>query len=301
MFAYTTLLRGQYEAVKKAWKARPAADPPYTPRQVMDFWIEVAETSPQLGELAQLWWEKPISSAGVERIFSILTHMDDEHRRQMQDKTLYHTLFLRANRRLVEQLVAERAAAERGLSSDAGAASRADAEQEAGAAAAFSALGALSCAASAKRGRRAALVDPVASAAADPSAAGAGLPPTAKRGRLVEDAAVSPAVVEEEDALFSREIEESPGAEQATSAAPARDASGLPAGAAGAGSTLTLQECRECSDCRGVISPDSSCEPGCRAGLRRVSEREEMLAAKRHAGFIEKCLGPPVGAGQRRR
>jgi len=70
MFAYTALLRRQYEAVKKAWKARPAADPPYTPRQVMDFWIKVAETSPQLGELAQLWWEKPISSAGVERIFS---------------------------------------------------------------------------------------------------------------------------------------------------------------------------------------------------------------------------------------
>ena len=59
----------------------------------MDFWIEVAKTSPELGELAQLWWEKPISSAGVERIFSILTHMDDEHRRQLQDETLYNTLF----------------------------------------------------------------------------------------------------------------------------------------------------------------------------------------------------------------
>ena len=93
MFSYTTLLRGQYKAVKEAWKARPAAALPYTPRQVMDFWIEVAKTSPELGELAQLWWEKPISSAGVERIFSILTHMDDEHRRQMQDETLYNTLF----------------------------------------------------------------------------------------------------------------------------------------------------------------------------------------------------------------
>ena len=110
----------------------------------MDFWIEVAKTSPELGELAQLWWEKPISSAGVERIFSILTHMDDEHRRQMQDETLYNTLFLRANRKLVEQLVAERAAAERGFPGvgDAGAASRDAAAQVAGAAAAFSALGA---------------------------------------------------------------------------------------------------------------------------------------------------------------
>ena len=148
-------------------------------------------------------------------------------------------------------------------------------------------------------------LDPVASAAADPPASGAGLPPTAKRGRI-DDAADSSAVVdEEEDALFSREGEESPGAELVSAAAPARDTGGLlhglPAGAAWAGSTLPLQECRVCSDGRGVISPDDSCEPGCRTGLRRVSEREEILAANRHAGFVEMCLGAPVGAGQRRR
>ena len=264
----------------------------------MDFWIEVAKTSPELGELAQLWWEKPISSAGVERIFSILTHMDDEHRRQMQDETLYNTLFLRANRKLVEQLVAERAAAERGFPGvgDAGAASRDAAAQVAGAAAVFSALGAPAGAACAKRERPAAREDPVASAAVGPSAAGAGLPPAAKRGRLGADAADSSAVVEEkEDALFTREGEESPGAGLVSAAAAASAAGGLlhglPAAKAGAGSTSPPQEFPVCSDCTGVISPDGSCEPSCTAGLRRANEREDLLAAKRHDGFLATCIG----------
>ena len=104
--------------------------------------------------------------------------------------TIQHAFF--ACEPKVEQLVAERAAAERGFPGvgDAGAASRDAAAQVAGAAAAFSALGAPAGAACAKRGRLAARDDPVALAAAGPSAAGAGLPPAAKRADAADSSAV---------------------------------------------------------------------------------------------------------------
>ena len=52
------------------------------------------------------WW-RPTSSAGVERLFSMLTHIDVASRNRMLAPLLHDVLYLMGNRKIVDQLIAE--------------------------------------------------------------------------------------------------------------------------------------------------------------------------------------------------
>ena len=69
-----------------------------------DYWAALAESAPELSRLALHSWLSPMSSASVERIFSLLTQLDTPERRSMERSTLEMILFLRANWRIVELL-----------------------------------------------------------------------------------------------------------------------------------------------------------------------------------------------------
>ena len=81
-----------------------AAPPVLSQRTVHDYWAALAESAPELSRLALHSWLSPMSSASVERIFSLLTQLDTPERRSMERGTLEMILFLRANWRIVELL-----------------------------------------------------------------------------------------------------------------------------------------------------------------------------------------------------
>lgn len=56
--------------------------------------------------LCRHWW-RPISSAGVERLFSMLTHIDVPSRSRMLAQLLHDVLYLMGNRKIVDELVKE--------------------------------------------------------------------------------------------------------------------------------------------------------------------------------------------------
>ena len=81
-----------------------AAPPVLSQRAVHDYWAALAESAPELSRLALHSWLSPMSSASVERIFSLLTQLDTPERRSMERSTLEMILVLRANWRIVELL-----------------------------------------------------------------------------------------------------------------------------------------------------------------------------------------------------
>jgi len=88
--------------------AAPAAIPSAVPpRAVLRYWQATAAVSPDLSTLAIQHWLRPVSSCSVERVFSLLTLSDAPNRRSMGRDTLYDTLFLRGNQRIVDMLVQE--------------------------------------------------------------------------------------------------------------------------------------------------------------------------------------------------
>ena len=80
-----------------------------TPREAYDFWLPYTKAERPglqvLGKLALHYVLYPTSSASVERLFSILTHMDAPDRRRMKPELLKTTLFLRGNKRVVAELL----------------------------------------------------------------------------------------------------------------------------------------------------------------------------------------------------
>jgi hypothetical protein len=94
-------LRQQWQAHVAAWKKPMAA---VSPQAVQTYWAGLVVAAPELSKLALHHWLRPVSTAPVERIFSILTAMDSSYRQSMGRDTLHHILFLRANRRTVELL-----------------------------------------------------------------------------------------------------------------------------------------------------------------------------------------------------
>jgi hypothetical protein len=76
------------------------------PNDAYEYWLRRHEAHPALSGWAIYHLLRPISSAAAERVFSILTNMDETTRRTMKAATLYQTLFLRANNRLLEEVQA---------------------------------------------------------------------------------------------------------------------------------------------------------------------------------------------------
>ncbi len=64
-------------------------------------------TSPELGALGLLHWSQSVSSCCVERLLSTLTQIDTSNRQSMRYSTLYNTLFLRGNWRVVRDILDE--------------------------------------------------------------------------------------------------------------------------------------------------------------------------------------------------
>jgi hypothetical protein len=94
----------QWEAQRRLWKAPPAGTV-LSNSAVFDYWSGQATTAPELSALATLHWLRPVSSATVERIYSLLTHMDIPSRRSMGQVMLKHQLFLAGNALLVTDLL----------------------------------------------------------------------------------------------------------------------------------------------------------------------------------------------------
>jgi hypothetical protein len=104
---YAARLISQWNEHRAAFKPLAEGSPIPTPKAVFDYWASIAGTSPELSVLALLHWVRPVSSASVERIYSLLTEMDSSRRQTMQRETMYNTLFLRGNWRVVQMLMSE--------------------------------------------------------------------------------------------------------------------------------------------------------------------------------------------------
>lgn len=96
------MLRRQWTVHKSAWKAPPAE---LSQGDVLDYWQGFAKRFPELGQLAVHHWLRPISSAACERVISHLTNMDTDQRQNMSMNVVHDVLFLRANWRVVQELV----------------------------------------------------------------------------------------------------------------------------------------------------------------------------------------------------
>ncbi len=97
----------QWEAHRAAWRPPAAQGPRATPSDVFDYWSSLKEGSLPLSQLAVHNWSSPVSNAAAERVFRILTHMDDPTRHLMEHLSVENQLFLRVNCVIVLQLAEE--------------------------------------------------------------------------------------------------------------------------------------------------------------------------------------------------
>ena len=104
--ALAIILTRQREAHVKEWRAPPPGVI-FSNKAVFTYWADLATTARELSDFATLQWRRPISSASVERIYSILTHMDNPTRRSMGRTLLEQLLFLAGNARVVSGLLHE--------------------------------------------------------------------------------------------------------------------------------------------------------------------------------------------------
>jgi hypothetical protein len=105
--ARALLLTRQWKSHVEAW-VKPQGI--VSPRDVQQYWEGLTTAAPELVKVALYHWLRPVSSAPVERIFSILTHMDSATRQSMTRRVLHDLLFLRANRKIVTMLAHQQAA-----------------------------------------------------------------------------------------------------------------------------------------------------------------------------------------------
>ena len=104
---YMLKLKMQWEAHCAAFVPRAADAPQMTKLEVYEYWEALSVAASELSGLATLHCLRPLSSASVERIFSLLSQIDTPSRRSMGPDMLYNTLFLRANWRVVDELLHE--------------------------------------------------------------------------------------------------------------------------------------------------------------------------------------------------
>jgi len=100
-------------SLRTGWTARnqqrrlPVSAP--APKVVYAYWRGLEATCPLLSATACDALLQPLRSACVERVFSVLTNIDEPTRQTMERDLLYTTLFLRANAPVVRDLVEQRA------------------------------------------------------------------------------------------------------------------------------------------------------------------------------------------------
>lgn len=102
-----TCLRVQWTEHMATWRPRPVV---LTQGAVYAYWQQLATTAPELAKLAMYHWCKPMSSAACERVYSHLTNIDSDRRQNMTWPILHDVLFLRANWRVVCEVVDEHVA-----------------------------------------------------------------------------------------------------------------------------------------------------------------------------------------------
>lgn len=105
--AYINKLAMQWDEHCAAWKP-PAAV--LTPGSVHEYWAMLNAASPELSALARHHLLRPVSSVCAERVFSHLTAMDQPRNQRTSATTLRTLLMLRANRPLMESVLADQAA-----------------------------------------------------------------------------------------------------------------------------------------------------------------------------------------------
>ena len=97
----------QWGAHCRAWRAPEEGKPRPTPGDVYDYWLSLEKAAPELSALALYHWSSPVSNASPERVFRILSHMDDPLRRTMKHLSLFNQLYLRVNSAILRQLAGE--------------------------------------------------------------------------------------------------------------------------------------------------------------------------------------------------
>lgn len=97
----------QWNAHCTAWLAPALDKPPASPGDIFDYWKSLEHGARELSELARHNWSSPVSNTAPERVFRILTHMDDPTRRTMEHISVFNQLYLRVNGSIVKQLGSE--------------------------------------------------------------------------------------------------------------------------------------------------------------------------------------------------
>jgi hypothetical protein len=97
----------QWEAHCKQWRAPTAGADRATPLDTYDYWESLADDAKELSAIALYHWSAPISNAMPERVFRVVTHMDDPLRRSMEHLTFENTIDLRVNRSYLEDMADE--------------------------------------------------------------------------------------------------------------------------------------------------------------------------------------------------
>jgi len=107
-FANATKLRAEWAVFQRDFVV-PASRPSL--KQAAEFWVSMMDAScmPTVAVIALRHLTAPMSSASVERVFSILTDMDTAKTRKMKPRTVARTLFLRANKKVVRGLLDKQA------------------------------------------------------------------------------------------------------------------------------------------------------------------------------------------------
>lgn len=100
----TEFIDREWDQYVKEWE-KPAVT--MTPMQVYASWKGKAQSWPTLAPHAMRSFNRPLSAAACERVFSFLEHMNSSDRMRMESKTLANILFLRGNWEVLSDLVTE--------------------------------------------------------------------------------------------------------------------------------------------------------------------------------------------------
>jgi hypothetical protein len=98
---FTRLVK-QWRGHVAAVRAQPAGQ--MRPVDVYRYWKNLAAVSPDLSTVALKHWLRPVSSAAAERVFSVLSLMDEDTRQSMGEDVVKQVLFVTANSRILSEM-----------------------------------------------------------------------------------------------------------------------------------------------------------------------------------------------------